>query len=109
MSKTPLDYAAAGVDYTRIDIAMAINNLITVGATPLSIHAYWSAGSSMWFSDTERMEDLVRGWKAACDVCRVSWGGGETPALGGVEAGAKQVLIEPLDLEYSAADLHLRA
>jgi phosphoribosylformylglycinamidine cyclo-ligase len=65
-------------------IAMAVNDLITVGATPLSVHAYWSAGSSDWFSDVTRMEDLVRGWQAACDVCRVSWGGGETPALAGV-------------------------
>lgn len=164
MSKTPLDYAAAGVDYHRIDalkiraqraarstaanlashgakeiessrgesayvmevgglliasiteclgtkvlvadavrkisgrthydtiaqdtIAMAVNDLITVGATPFSVHAYWSAGGSDWFSDSERMEDLVRGWQAACDVCKVSWGGGETPALAGVvEAG----------------------
>ncbi len=69
-------------------IAMAVNDLITVGATPLSIHAYWSAGGSEWFADTERMADLVRGWQAACDVCKVSWGGGETPALAGVvEAG----------------------
>lgn len=69
-------------------IAMAVNDLITVGATPLSVHAYWSAGDSDWFNDVERMEDLVRGWRAACDVCKVSWGGGETPALAGVvEAG----------------------
>ncbi|HEY9181808.1 MAG TPA: AIR synthase related protein, partial [Gammaproteobacteria bacterium] len=69
-------------------LAMAVNDLITVGATPLSVHAYWSAGSSDWFADRQRMEDLVRGWQAACDACGVSWGGGETPALGGVvEAG----------------------
>ena len=69
-------------------IAMAVNDLVTVGATPLSTHAYWSAGSSDWFADEERMRDLVRGWQAACDVCGMAWGGGETPALGGVvEAG----------------------
>jgi len=69
-------------------LAMAVNDLITVGATPLSVHAYWSAGSSEWFADRQRMEDLVRGWQDACDACGVSWGGGETPALGGVvEAG----------------------
>ena len=67
-------------------IAMAVNDLVTVGATPLCVHAYWAAGSSDWFSDAERMEDLVRGWQAACDVCAVSWGGGETPALTGVVA-----------------------
>ena len=30
-------------------IATAINDIITVGAQPLSIHAYWAAGSSTWF------------------------------------------------------------
>lgn len=70
-------------------IAMAVNDLITVGATPLSVHAYWAAGSSDWFSDVQRMEDLVRGWQAACDVCKVSWGGGETPALPGVVESAR--------------------
>ncbi|MEC5386540.1 AIR synthase-related protein [Uliginosibacterium sp. H3] len=69
-------------------IAMAVNDLITVGATPLSVHAYWSAGGSDWFADEQRMRDLVAGWQKACDVCKVSWGGGETPALAGVvEAG----------------------
>jgi phosphoribosylformylglycinamidine cyclo-ligase len=65
-------------------IAMAVNDLITVGATPISVHAYWAAGDSDWFSDVERMQDLVRGWQDACDVCQVAWGGGETPALAGV-------------------------
>lgn len=65
-------------------LAMAINDIITVGATPVSVQAYWAAGSSDWFNDKERAADLVRGWKAACDRCNVSWGGGETPSLGGV-------------------------
>ncbi len=65
-------------------IATAVNDLVTVGARPLSIHAYWAAGSSDWFDDTERMNDLVDGWKAACDVLGVAWGGGETPCLTGV-------------------------
>ena len=70
-------------------IATAVNDLVTVGARPLSIHAYWAAGSSDWFDDTERMNDLVEGWKAACDVLGVAWGGGETPCLTGVvEEGA---------------------
>ena len=69
-------------------IAMAINDLITVGATPLVVQAYWAAGGSDWFSDAERSQALVAGWKRACDTCRVAWGGGETPALAGiVEAG----------------------
>ena len=76
-------------------LAMAVNDLITVGATPLSSHAYWSAGSSQWFADATRMQDLVRGWQAACDVCGMAWGGGETPALGGV------VEAERIDLAAS--------
>jgi phosphoribosylformylglycinamidine cyclo-ligase len=69
-------------------IAMAINDLITVGATPLVVQAYWAAGGSEWFGDAQRAQALVTGWKAACDRCNVAWGGGETPALAGiVEAG----------------------
>ncbi len=67
-------------------LAMAINDLITVGATPVSVHAYWATGGSDWFDDAERARDLVAGWKAACDACAVAWGGGETPALAGVVA-----------------------
>lgn len=76
-------------------IAMAVNDLITVGAAPVSVHAYWAAGSSDWFSDAERMEDLVRGWQAACDRCKAVWGGGETPALSGV--------VEPGRIDLAAS------
>ena len=75
--------------YDRIaqdTIAMAINDLITVGATPVSVHAYWATGGSDWFDDAERARDLVAGWQAACNTCGVAWGGGETPALAGVVA-----------------------
>jgi phosphoribosylformylglycinamidine cyclo-ligase len=65
-------------------IAMAINDLITVGATPLVVQAYWAAGGSDWFGDAQRAAALVAGWKAACDTCGVAWGGGETPALAGI-------------------------
>ncbi|NWG73948.1 MAG: phosphoribosylformylglycinamidine cyclo-ligase [Rubrivivax sp.] len=69
-------------------IAMAVNDLITVGATPLVVQAYWAAGGSDWFADAQRATALVDGWKRACDRCGVAWGGGETPALAGiVEAG----------------------
>lgn len=69
-------------------IAMAVNDLITVGATPLVVQAYWAAGGSDWFGDAQRAQALVAGWKKACDTCGVAWGGGETPALAGiVEAG----------------------
>jgi len=78
--------------YDRIaqdTLAMAINDLITVGATPVSVHAYWATGGSDWFDDETRARDLVSGWKAACDACGVAWGGGETPALAGVVAAGR--------------------
>lgn len=65
-------------------IAMAVNDLITVGATPLIVQAYWAAGGSDWFRDAQRAAALVEGWRRACEVCKVAWGGGETPALGGI-------------------------
>jgi len=65
-------------------IAMAVNDLVTVGATPLVVQAYWAAGGSDWFADGARAQALVRGWKAACDAIGASWGGGETPALAGI-------------------------
>jgi phosphoribosylformylglycinamidine cyclo-ligase len=78
--------------YDRIaqdTLAMAINDIITVGATPVSVHAYWATGGSEWFGDEVRAHDLIAGWKAACDRCGVSWGGGETPALAGVVAAGR--------------------
>ncbi|MBK7529702.1 AIR synthase-related protein [Piscinibacter sp.] len=78
-------YAAIAQD----TIAMAINDLITVGATPLVVQAYWAAGGSDWFGDAQRAQALVQGWKAACDTCGVAWGGGETPALAGIVEGGR--------------------
>jgi phosphoribosylformylglycinamidine cyclo-ligase len=70
-------------------IAMAVNDLITVGATPLVVQAYWAAGGSDWFGDAKRAKALVDGWKKACDTCGVAWGGGETPALAGIVEGGR--------------------
>lgn len=69
-------------------IAMAVNDLVTVGATPLVVQAYWAAGGSEWFANAERARALVEGWRRSCERCGATWGGGETPSLAGVvEAG----------------------
>lgn len=65
-------------------VATIINDLVTVGATPLILHAYWAIQNNDWLADETRMRDLITGWKAACDLAGVSWGGGETPTLKGV-------------------------
>jgi phosphoribosylformylglycinamidine cyclo-ligase len=80
-------------------IAMAVNDLITVGATPLVVQAYWAAGGSDWFGDKARAQALVAGWKKACDTCGVAWGGGETPALAGI------VEADRIDLAASCTGL----
>ena len=62
-------------------VATIINDLITVGATPLVLHAYWAIEDNKWLYDQTRMTDLINGWKKACDVAGVSWGGGETATM----------------------------
>ncbi|MGE5042474.1 MAG: AIR synthase related protein [Candidatus Levyibacteriota bacterium] len=72
-------------DYIAHDTVSAIiNDLITVGARPLTLHAYWAVGDSSWLEDAERMKDLVKGWKKAANIAGASWGGGETPTYKGI-------------------------
>jgi phosphoribosylformylglycinamidine cyclo-ligase len=68
----------------RDAIATILNDLCTVGARPLCLTAYWGAGSSAWFEDQERMNDLISGWTEACNEARCAWGGGETQVLKGM-------------------------
>lgn len=77
-------------------VAMIVNDLITVGAEPQVINAYFAVGTSDWFSDEERVRDLVEGWTRACNLAGAVWGAGETPTLKGI--------IEPdtIDLSGSA-------
>jgi phosphoribosylformylglycinamidine cyclo-ligase len=65
-------------------ITAIINDLITVGAAPLAVHAYWAVGNNNWYKNTTRIKNLVAGWKKACDISEATWGGGETPALKGI-------------------------
>jgi phosphoribosylformylglycinamidine cyclo-ligase len=65
-------------------VATIINDLVTVGAKPLVVHAYWAIENNDWLADLERMTDLIKGWKNACDLAGCSWGGGETPTMKGI-------------------------
>jgi len=65
-------------------VAMIVNDIVTVGALPLAVAMHLAAGSSDWFQDEQRSEDLVNGWRKACELARCAWGGGETPTLAGV-------------------------
>ncbi len=62
-------------------VAMIVNDLIVVGAKPQVINAYFAAGSSDWFADRTRVNDLTKGWADVCKLAGVVWGGGESPSL----------------------------
>jgi phosphoribosylformylglycinamidine cyclo-ligase len=65
-------------------VAMIVNDLAVVGARPNVVTMHLSAGSSDWFRDEERNNDLITGWANACRESGATWGGGETPTLKGI-------------------------
>lgn len=65
-------------------VATIINDLITVGAQPLVVHAYWAIEDNSWLQDEKRMQDFVGGFRDACKLSDATWGGGETPTLKGI-------------------------
>ena len=65
-------------------VASIVNDLSSVGAKPLVVHAFWAVGDSGWFNDIQRIKDLVSGWKQACDDAKATWGGGETPSYNNI-------------------------
>jgi phosphoribosylformylglycinamidine cyclo-ligase len=67
-------------------VACVINDLVSVGATPVVLNAYWSSSSYQWLTDEKLAGDLIKGWRNACDTAKVVWGGGETQSLPGVVA-----------------------
>jgi phosphoribosylformylglycinamidine cyclo-ligase len=73
-------------------VAAIINDLISVGATPVALNAYWSSSSYDWLADVRLTSDFIKGWRKACDKARVTWGGGETQSLPGIiEKGALEL------------------
>ena len=76
-------------------VAAVINDLVSVGATPVALNAYWSSSSYEWLGDAGLSESFIKGWRAACDRSPVAWGGGETQSLPGV--------IEPGALEFAGS------
>ena len=83
------DYlAATGInrfaDIATDAVAAIVNDVVSVGAVPLVVTAYFSTGDAAWYSDEQRSMELLRGWQAACTEAGATWGGGESPALPGV-------------------------
>jgi len=81
-------YKASGKSYyqniAQDCVATIINDLVSVGAIPLVLNAYWADSGDGFLQDGKRMRDFIRGWEKACNFAGVVWGGGETPTLKGV-------------------------
>lgn len=73
-------------------VAMIVNDMITLGALPLSVAMHLAVGNSNWFNNKKRSQDLINGWKKACSLARCIWGCGETPTLKGIVAPGTAVL-----------------
>lgn len=65
-------------------VAAIVNDILTVGAIPQVINAYFGTGGPEWFGNTKRSQALVKGWAKACNLAGCAWGGGETPGLAGI-------------------------
>lgn len=96
-------YALTGRSYydqiAQCTVAMIVNDMITLGALPLSVAMHLAVGSSDWFKDERRANDLIDGWQKACDLSGCTWGCGETPTLKGI------VNLEAVVLSGSAIGL----
>ncbi|OGI70655.1 hypothetical protein A3A09_01745 [Candidatus Nomurabacteria bacterium RIFCSPLOWO2_01_FULL_42_20] len=68
----------------QCNVAMVVNDTITLGTLPVSLGQYLAVGDSGWFSDERRRADLIEGTRKACVLARCVWGGGETPTLKGI-------------------------
>ncbi len=67
-------------------VAAIVNDVVSVGAVPFVVTAYFSTGDAAWYADEARAGELLRGWQEACRQAGATWGGGESPALPGVVA-----------------------
>ncbi|MEU2134821.1 AIR synthase-related protein [Streptomyces sp. NPDC018352] len=69
-------------------VAAIVNDVVSVGANPLVITAYFATGDAAWYTDERKSLELLAGWQRACEESGAAWGGGESPALPGLLTGA---------------------
>jgi phosphoribosylformylglycinamidine cyclo-ligase len=70
-------YRNIGID----TVATIVNDLITVGALPISVAMHAAVGDDAWFADENRAAELAAGFAEGCGLAGAVWGGGETPTL----------------------------
>jgi phosphoribosylformylglycinamidine cyclo-ligase len=95
-------------------VATFVNDLISVGATPVVTNAYWSSSSYKWLTDRSLTQSFIKGWRKACDEAQITWGGGETQSLPGIVqdgalelAGSAFGVIKPKRQLVSEANLRV--
>lgn len=71
-------------DIAQDAVAAIVNDVISVGANPLVVTAYFATGDAAWYGHRDRSLDLLNGWRKACEQAGAVWGGGESPALPGI-------------------------
>ena len=71
-------------DIAQDAVAAIVNDVISVGANPLVVTAYFATGDAAWYGQRDRSLDLLNGWRKACEQAGAVWGGGESPALPGI-------------------------
>jgi phosphoribosylformylglycinamidine cyclo-ligase len=81
-------YRNIGIDV----VATIVNDLVTVGALPISVAMHAAVGDAAWFEHQERSADLAAGFAEGCRQAGAVWGGGETPALNGIVEPGTAVL-----------------
>ncbi len=85
MAKTELaNKFQSGKFYSRLGqdvVAMAVTDIIAVGADPIAYADIIASGNSKWFADKERVNSLLEGYRAAADRTECAIPQGETPEL----------------------------
>ena len=77
-------------DWVGIDtVAAVVNDLICVGALPLTVNAYFATGAAGWYQVPGRHEALSGGFRRGCELAGAIWGGGESPTLSGIVAATE--------------------
>ena len=70
-------FADVGIDA----VGAIVNDVVSVGALPLVINAYFATGRSDWHAGASGLGSLLEGWRRGCELSEAAWGGGESPAL----------------------------
>jgi len=84
------------------EMAMTLNDLAAIGATPILFEPIIATGDSNYLTDSERSAGLIDGFEKGAKKAKVAIPGGETPTLRGIVypntidvAGASMGLIKP--------------